>query len=585
MNKAFAELRRMVPGLAPVQEGAGPAAAAATAGGGGGGGGGEFKLEVLERTVEHVKELRERLFGSDAPTKDELEGRRGQVAEEKGVVCARCASTVGSSSAAKKDASRSSGRGKRRVTHRLEPDSASSSSETGVAGDGSGSNGSDDENEIRTAASSYPSTPDIGREPSLKRKRGSTARTSDRRALLASTLQHAANAPGTPMSSYASPTAAPMLLSNLTASPDRRSARADSQATEPDPTLPLPGTVHPSFPHQPGEVLASLQQPNRHPSPVSSSTDNLPLSRFFHPNMHHQPSAEALADTALVAHSAAAMTSSDEAALQGASSNGQSNSSSNYRNPNLYLPPPFPSAMSPVSPFFRPELSHRGPPPEPSPLLPPLNASETLFDGLLGSSAGQSGSASYRMTPQLLADTPAIGATTSHSRPDSLLSLHKRSWTRSGSDESDEHKQPKLATATHRSGSASGTPGAIVPKRVSPALSQHGQDEEAAANVLLALSSPEVMTPWQPPQNSSAQDSRLERWSLDSGSAAGLASGRASYSPPVVDERNSKTSPQATADRPSVDVRLASSKTAKTARDILDMRLGTGYQGVSLRLG
>jgi hypothetical protein len=44
-----------------------------------------------------------------------------------------------------------------------------------------------------------------------------------------------------------------------------------------------------------------------------------------------------------------------------------------------------------------------------------------------------------------------------------------------------------------------------------------GKEEEAAANVLLALSSPEVMTPWQPASQAGQSLASLERWSLDQG--------------------------------------------------------------------
>lgn len=47
-----------------------------------------------------------------------------------------------------------------------------------------------------------------------------------------------------------------------------------------------------------------------------------------------------------------------------------------------------------------------------------------------------------------------------------------------------------------------------------------GKEEEAAANVLLALSSPEVMTPWQPASNAAQSLASLDRWSLDQGTAA-----------------------------------------------------------------
>jgi hypothetical protein len=47
-----------------------------------------------------------------------------------------------------------------------------------------------------------------------------------------------------------------------------------------------------------------------------------------------------------------------------------------------------------------------------------------------------------------------------------------------------------------------------------------GKEEEAAANVLLALSSPEVMTPWQPPSNAAQSLASLDRWSLDQGVAS-----------------------------------------------------------------
>lgn len=47
-----------------------------------------------------------------------------------------------------------------------------------------------------------------------------------------------------------------------------------------------------------------------------------------------------------------------------------------------------------------------------------------------------------------------------------------------------------------------------------------GKEEEAAANVLLALSSPEVMTPWQPASNTAPSLASLERWSLDQNMAS-----------------------------------------------------------------
>lgn len=51
-------------------------------------------------------------------------------------------------------------------------------------------------------------------------------------------------------------------------------------------------------------------------------------------------------------------------------------------------------------------------------------------------------------------------------------------------------------------------------------LNSLGKEEEAAANVLLALSSPEVMTPWQPASNTAQSLSSLERWSLDQNMAS-----------------------------------------------------------------
>lgn len=600
MNKAFSDLRGMVPGLAPEEAGAK----------------GEFKLEVLERTVEHMRGLKgllrasgfeetedgemirlesvaagmvtdEEMSGANEKRRTEMDvdtmlvdedGRVEQkMNQTKGTVCTRCTRNLEQHA----DVGRKRKRSRPNASLR-----ADDMSETELIEDEESNPGSDaapTEDELSAPAGSFfPMTDSLDRDlelaPDLRKRFGG---------ILSPTNI-------SPRSRSPLPRSDKKLLIG---SPGRHSIRADSEATEADDSLPPPGTIHPSFAYDPNTVLATLRSRDATSSSpattyVESSPNTFPFSRFFHPNQ--QPIGSSATSAEHLAHRAMSQTACSE--------------NSGYRNPNIYLPPPLPS-VSPVSPFFRPDLSSK-PPPEPSPLLPPLAGPEVLFDGMLPPAVATcnvgSGNSGYLFSQ--------------YHRRDSLLALHQHSW--SGSNESQKGDQDRDCRSRGSRGNN---------KSSSPTSSQVSKEEEAAANVLLALSSPEVMTPWQPPQNSTTQDGRLEQWSLDSAhtytgpgdlgddgmatttammmmspamsdmqlqrlpesssaspnhkSPLGLNGSTIAYTSPNPWNANSKSNSTSNSGNEDDNMLSSQSKSAKTARDILDMRIGTGYQGVSLRFG
>lgn len=218
--------------------------------------------------------------------------------------------------------------------------------------------------------------------------------------------------------------------------------RADSQATQPEESLPPHNSVHPSFQPSTNQLVHAITARIQHvqSDATPSAFGDLP-STFFrsaHQRAEHATAAE------------------DPSAFTGLSGG---HPMARYRNPDLTLPPPL-SMNSPTSPFFRPTFGTdqsgeiqplgRSAPAEPSPFLPPIMGTPALFDNVLP-----------------------------HDRQASRTSVSSRA--------SDFNL---------------------------------GKDEEAAANVLLALSSPEIMTPWQPASNAAQSLACLDRWSLDQGTTA-----------------------------------------------------------------
>lgn len=136
-----------------------------------------------------------------------------------------------------------------------------------------------------------------------------------------------------------------------------------------------------------------------------------------------------------------------------------------YRNPNLTLPQPV-QMDSPTSPFFRPTFDYEK-------------------NGELRSAGRSTPVGPSPYLPPVLG-TPALFG-------NALPQMQER------------HRSHASVTS------------------LTSDLNLLGKDEEAAANVLLALSSPEVMTPWQPPSNVPQSLASLDRWSLDQGMASALS--------------------------------------------------------------
>jgi hypothetical protein len=132
-----------------------------------------------------------------------------------------------------------------------------------------------------------------------------------------------------------------------------------------------------------------------------------------------------------------------------------------YRNPDLTLPPPL-NMNSPTSPFFRP-ISGADQSTELNPISRSAPTEPSPF------------------LPPIMGTPALFDSTLSYDRHTSRTSVSSRT--------SDFNL---------------------------------GKEEEAAANVLLALSSPEVMTPWQPASNAAQSLASLDRWSLDQGAAVNV---------------------------------------------------------------
>ncbi|GHJ88909.1 hypothetical protein NliqN6_5311 [Naganishia liquefaciens] len=394
MNKAFADLRAMVPGLSTESEGLK----------------GEFKLEVLERSVEHMRHLTQSLSALKNSTSVSVQtpsyDSSGEMSSPDNLMASGYAIAAASGL-------------KRKLV--IEEDHAGHSHRTSRQSSVQ-SRSSDDKSPVegRNKSAGF-ATPLI---PASRLVAGPM-------------LPGGKSALASPVGS--SPHSIGRLARDTTRSPF---TRADSQATQPEEGLPAHNSVHPSLQPSSSELVHAItaQIPHVPSDSATSAFGDLP-STFFR-------SAHQRAERATAVEEPSAYTG-----LPGG------HPMARYRNPDLTLPPPL-STNSPTSPFFRPTFAAdpnsenqalgRVAPAEPSPFLPPIMGTPALFDNAL---------------PH------------------------------------DRH-----ASRTSVSSSTSGF--------------NLGKDEEAAANVLLALSSPEVMTPWQPASNAVQSFASLDRWSLDQGITA-----------------------------------------------------------------
>ncbi|KAJ9110121.1 hypothetical protein QFC19_001792 [Naganishia cerealis] len=426
MNTAFANLRGMVPGLNAESEGLK----------------GEFKLEVLEKTVEHMRYLIGRVseFESrDSSLQPPQTAYRRPYHE--GNTIAQPTSSADSSDVSDIQ-TRSVPWQKRKASH--EVDATGGQQENSRLRKRSNSPIA---KAFQVDASSYSRSVDTERSPYFVTPSLQASR------LLASLPSSNIN------SLLASPAGSRTRSADFTGRDMTRSpfSRADSQATIPEETLPLHDSIHPSLQAHPSELVMAMSL-NKAPGQAentSSAFGGLP-SAFF--RSAHQRIEQNIVP---LPHTGSTPTTEDRPSI-----------STRYRNPDLTLPPPV-AMTSPSSPFFPPTFGAEkvsahfsegsnqrytsNNTTTESPFLPPILGTPALFEGALS-----------------------------------------------------QHRERHISRASMSS----------LTSNIPPL----GKEEEAAANVLLALSSPEGMTPWQPASQIGQSLASLERWSLDQGTVSQLSS-------------------------------------------------------------
>ncbi|KAJ9119186.1 hypothetical protein QFC22_003678 [Naganishia vaughanmartiniae] len=403
MNTAFSNLRGMVPGLNAEGEGIK----------------GEFKLEVLEKTVEHMRYLITRI--------SEFESRNSP-SESPQIPCRRPyhqghAISRPSSSAGSSDTSdllpRSVAWQKRKADSGFDTDG-------GVHGGCTRRKSSSPLAKVaQVDATSYSRLRE--RSPNFATPHFPTSR------LLASHPSSNIN------SLLASPAGSRTRSADFSGRDMTRSpfSRADSQATIED-SLPPHDSIHPSLQAPPSELVGTMAS-----SKVLGQAENTSSAFGGLPSTFFRSAHQRIDQTSILLSQTASPRNEDVSFT--------SYTATKYRNPNLTLPPPV-ASKSPTSPYL--DGSHGqasmttavGP----SPFLPPILGTPALFDGVLP--GHRDGRFSHNSISSLTSDINLLG-----------------------------------------------------------------KEEEAAANVLLALSSPEVMTPWQPASQVGQSLASLERWSLDQG--------------------------------------------------------------------